>query len=438
MYAQQDVLFEQSSWEQVLQKAKKENKLVFIDVSGTNCSACEQILATIYTNDDVGKLYNSNFINYRILPQNDKHAFLVSRYNIKSFPAYFYIRPDEALLYSSDHNSTTDDFIANADLAIKERNAEKPIGQWDLEYKVKKPEGKFLYAYIEKRTSLALNNADIIDQYASVVPDGDVLKKNALSLFLKNEQINANGAFFRFILDKQEKVKNILHLNNAQFQQILSNSIDYSFDKACKAKSEALLNDVIEGQLACMKTIGHKESEIIRNEYRTKFYYATKQPVLLSNYVTLYANTIINQKEEIKKQEGEKQRDKKDNRTVNKKALFPLSFTMHMMQKDELEQLDVAYSFKLRDAAQYVVEMLSNKTMLNNALTWSKKAIELFDYFSNYETHAYVLYKLGKRSEAIACMEKAYAVAPSADESGSAKEQVEAKLIKMKRGERIW
>ena len=431
--------FEQT-WDDVLKKAKAENKPIFIDISSNPCSACEQVVISTYTNSDIIELYNVNFINYRILPNSDNYSYLISRYNIESYPSYLYIKPDGMLLYMASGALSAADFSLNAQAAIKMRNDIKPIAQWDLEYKSKLYDKQFLYEYIKKCTSLGLDNADAIDKYVTIAQIDEMSKKDVLSLLLeKNKQINAKGAFYTYVSDNRDVIKKVMNYSDKQIDNVLMQSIYSTFNKACETKNEALLEAVIDAEVE-MLSATHKTAEIIRNECLTRFYYATKQPVLLSNYVTLYANTILTQKQEISQQYivGKNNHQEQTNQSgVNKKALFPSSFSMEKEVKARgKEELDVAYSFKLRDAAQYVVEMLSNKRMLNSALVWSQMAIELFDNFSNYETHAYVLYKLGKRGEAIASMEKACAVVPASE--GSIREQVEARLIKMKRGERIW
>jgi tetratricopeptide (TPR) repeat protein len=149
----------------------------------------------------------------------------------------------------------------------------------------------------------------------------------------------------------------------------------------------------------------------------------------------------MKREEEIKKQKEEqlnKVQNESNNNKINRKALFPTSLSSNKLHTKDIQHLNMIYSSKLRNAAQYAVEMLSNKQILAKALIWSRRAIELFDNFSNYETYAYVLYKLGRRHEAIVNMEKAYTVALKSDGNKSVHEKVKSRLIKMKRGERIW
>lgn len=427
----QKVSFEKTSFNDVLLKAKTEKKVVFIRISDSSAGN------EVYDNDNVGRLYNSSFVNYQLTPSDNDYQFIINQYKIKTIPANIFIQPEGGALVHvclSD-NLSANDLISNAELAIAYSKDSKPVAQWDLEYNDKKQDKKFVFNYIEKRSTLGLDNADIIDHYATIAKS-ELLKPAVVSLFLnKNKYINANGTYFRHALENRKEIQSILKIDDNKFNEILVRSVDNKFAMACDAKCEVLLKQAIDAKLALINPNTEEDSTVIQNEYRTKFYYSTKQPLLLANFVMEYANTIL----ELE-QQNLSQKTMAETKGVNPKALFPATFSMNEVKNvsrlSDDEYLDIAYSYKLRDAAQYVVEMLSNKRMLDNALVWSQKAIDLFDNFSNYETHAYILYKLGKRSEAIASMEKAYEVAPESESSVRAK--VEAKLIKMKRGERIF
>src|SRR5687768_11668505 len=58
------------SWQQVKQKAKTENKYIFLDCFTTWCGPCKVMDNNVYPNDSVGKYFNSKFISVRV--QMDK------------------------------------------------------------------------------------------------------------------------------------------------------------------------------------------------------------------------------------------------------------------------------------------------------------------------------------------------------------------------------
>ena len=58
------------TWEQVKQKAKQENKYIFLDCFATWCAPCKKMDLDVYTNDTVGSYFNEKFISVKV--QMDK------------------------------------------------------------------------------------------------------------------------------------------------------------------------------------------------------------------------------------------------------------------------------------------------------------------------------------------------------------------------------
>ena len=56
------IRFFEGTWEEALQKAKEENKLIFMDCYSTWCGPCAQMVRKIFPIKEVGDFYNKNFI----------------------------------------------------------------------------------------------------------------------------------------------------------------------------------------------------------------------------------------------------------------------------------------------------------------------------------------------------------------------------------------
>jgi len=65
------IRFEKGIWENVLENAKQQRNLVFLFTYASTCSCCPEILRRAFTNQEVGGLFNTNFINLAIDIEHD-------------------------------------------------------------------------------------------------------------------------------------------------------------------------------------------------------------------------------------------------------------------------------------------------------------------------------------------------------------------------------
>ncbi len=65
-FAQEAIQFQDIPFKDLITKAKKENKIVFIDAYASWCGPCKMMEKNIFTQKAVGDYYNANFVNARI------------------------------------------------------------------------------------------------------------------------------------------------------------------------------------------------------------------------------------------------------------------------------------------------------------------------------------------------------------------------------------
>jgi thioredoxin-related protein len=133
-YAQIDVgiYFERGlSWSKILEKAKKENKYIFLDGYTTWCGPCKQMAKEIFPKQEVGAFFNQNFLNVAVqfdITSIDnpevkswyKDAKKIHEaYKVGSYPTYLYFNPQGNLVQTLV-GSTADakEFIEKSKLAL--------------------------------------------------------------------------------------------------------------------------------------------------------------------------------------------------------------------------------------------------------------------------------------------------------------------------------
>jgi thioredoxin-related protein len=101
------------SWEDIKAKAKMSNKYILVDCYTTWCGPCKRMDREIFPNANIGELVNSKFISYRA--QMDSSTFdqpyikkryrdsekLKNNYNITVFPTYLFFDPNGNLVNKS-------------------------------------------------------------------------------------------------------------------------------------------------------------------------------------------------------------------------------------------------------------------------------------------------------------------------------------------------
>lgn len=88
------ISFQQGSWNEALALAKKEDKLIFLDISASWCGPCKMLKANTFPNSEVGEFYNANFINVAFDGEKGEGVTLARKYNVSAYPTLLFINPD--------------------------------------------------------------------------------------------------------------------------------------------------------------------------------------------------------------------------------------------------------------------------------------------------------------------------------------------------------
>ncbi len=85
------IQFYNGSFEDAINNAKKENKLIFLDIYATWCGPCKKLKANTFTNQEVGEFYNKTFINMALDGEKGEGLLLAKKYGVKGYPTLLFI-----------------------------------------------------------------------------------------------------------------------------------------------------------------------------------------------------------------------------------------------------------------------------------------------------------------------------------------------------------
>jgi thiol:disulfide interchange protein len=116
--AQKGIQFFQGTWKEVLEKAKKEKKPIFVDAYTVWCGPCKYMAANVFTDEKVGEYYNKNFINYKFDMEKGEGPEFANKYRITAYPTLLYINAEGKIIHRVVGGKQPEQFIEDGKRAM--------------------------------------------------------------------------------------------------------------------------------------------------------------------------------------------------------------------------------------------------------------------------------------------------------------------------------
>ena len=237
VFAQDGIKFEQSSFKEILAKAKKEKKLIFLDAMASWCGPCKMMEKNVFTQRSVGDYYNANFINAQLDMEKGDGVEIAKKYVVRSYPTYLFIDGDGQLISRNMGYMEEKDFLqvgaeAQANIGIGETmKARFEKGENDLEFLA-----KIIQTYANTDYDLAKRASE---RYFKNKKAKEYTKDEVsyLIYFIKDQK-DAN--YKNFVSDKAEILKLIPEKNYDDFndQMIMSKITLEAIDEKTKSVND--------------------------------------------------------------------------------------------------------------------------------------------------------------------------------------------------------
>jgi len=352
----QGIKFEDSNFAAILAKAKKENKLVFIDAYASWCGPCKLMVKNIFPLKTVGDYYNGHFINAKIDMEKGEGIGLAKKYNVKAFPTYLFINGDGEEVHRTLGYVEENDFIQFA------KDAGDPN---------------------KRLTSLK-------QKFENGEKDPEFLK-NLAGLTLYND-----AEFSGKVLDRYFQSKESMDQEDVQMLLAGTQSSDSPLYKVFKARKPEVV-----------KVIGDKydkfDKNINLNTILKKSYNADTK-TWNDNYFMTESQKFLT------KEEAEKTLKRvKASRALKDKDIA----TYEKLTLELYKDYSAASSEELNSLAWNFFENVNTKSSLEKAVAWAQESVKKDQNYANTDTLANLYNKVGDKKNAKMWAEKSIELAKS-------------------------
>lgn len=107
----QGISFEHATFSEALTKAKKENKLMFIDFYTDWCAPCKKMTAETFSLPSVGSIFNDRFIAIKVDAEKGEGIELAKKYKVNAFPTMFWMDSEGKIVYTVVGYRNEPDFL---------------------------------------------------------------------------------------------------------------------------------------------------------------------------------------------------------------------------------------------------------------------------------------------------------------------------------------
>ena len=437
LYAQ--VKFEEfSSLEKLLSKAKTEKKLVFVQIASENCNQCNEVAQKGLSNSALKEKFAINFLATFIAHGGELYQQIMNKINVKDFSmGSLFLDEDGYLLLKS--NTTTSyalNYLNNADQAIS-LSKNNVLKELDAQYPKEKGNKAFMKKLIQEKNKADFDTQSLVEEFIDlhtikelssienaklIIEQGLPLESRARKqLYACFPKRTVDSLFRSYSLDERVKINHKV-INSTrqialktkdknlavQLSSFISNTYDRNWEKGNFASQAFLTNFYKE----------IKDSTV---------FFLNAESFGTYNLMKMSIDTLKKREESERNAFMQQSRKNQSGNTIMSFSYSPY----YIKYANELNSIAYGYFTFTKDLEK-----------LAKALKWAKRAIEIHEALTPDEsrkqntkmmdTYACLLYRLGKKEEAIDWETQAIEALKKRGENTA---NLEANLNKIKKGE---
>lgn len=164
----QGIAFFQGTWEEAQEKAKAEEKPIFVDAFTTWCGPCKVMAQNVFPDPQVGALFNSNYVCIKIDMEGEEGLRFQKTYPVSAFPTLYFIDFDGSVLKKVIGAQRVDGFLSIGKSVLESIDRSKG---YEEAYNKGGRDANLIYNYIRSLNRSGKPSLRIVNDYLRGVSD---------------------------------------------------------------------------------------------------------------------------------------------------------------------------------------------------------------------------------------------------------------------------
>lgn len=260
----QGIEFFHGTWAEALEKAKTEEKIIFVDAFASWCGPCKRMSSQTFPDPKAGQYYNANFVNMKIDMEKPENSEFANKYPVGSYPTLFFIDASGKIVLKEVGAKTVDQLIETGQKALGKSDKS---ADYEKKYNEGNREPQLMFDYVRALNASAKSSLKITNEYLNSQKD---LTTEFNLKFILEGAVDADSRVFDLLMKYQKEITGVTGEDAVAAR--IEKACRSTLKKAIEFKNEELLDETKDKMKAALP----EKSDVFACKADMEYYQAVK------------------------------------------------------------------------------------------------------------------------------------------------------------------
>jgi len=236
--AAQGIQFFEGTWEEALQEARKQDKIIFMDAYAEWCGPCKRMAREVFTDMTVGAYFNRHFINVKMDMEKGEGIKLSREYGVRAYPTLLFIDYDGTLVKRSVGAKQRQGLIR---LGTEALSGIDRTARYEKAYEEDKRDPELIYNYVRALNQAGESSLKVANDYLREQED---LSRPENLRIIYAAATEADSRNFKLLIQYRKQMEELYSAE--EVAQRIEQACQSTLQKAVEFSSEMLLAEAID------------------------------------------------------------------------------------------------------------------------------------------------------------------------------------------------